>query len=480
MANQKFKTKVQADAGVQLTQESASKVLQLDASGNVQSSSVTTTELGYLSGTTSSIQTQINSKASDTLAIKKDGSVAFTADQSLGGFKITNLADPVSAQDAATKSYVDAIKQGLDIKDSVRLASTANIPLSGGASLTVDGVSVANNDRLLLKDQTTGSENGIYTVSGIGSSYSLTRSIDANTSSKVTAGLFTFVAEGTLNGDYGFVLTTNDPIILGTTSLVFTQFSGAGQIIAGTGLTKSGNTLSITNTAVSASSYGSASNVGTFTVNAQGQLTAASNTPISITSSQVSDFTNSAKDAAGAALSNTNTVNLSYNSGTKVITADAKTQMSITSDSSGLKLQGDSATPGNVKYYGTDSSGVKGFYTIPNTGASAGDITETSFSAANNQSVAANVTGLAFATGTVRSFQAIVSVTINATSALYEQFTLEGIQKGASFDMAVRSVGDDSGMTFSITSAGQVQYTSTNLAGFVSNTVKFRAQTLTV
>ena len=112
--------------------------------------------------------------------------------------------------------------------------------------------------------------------------------------------------------------------------------------------------------------------------------------------------------------------------------------------------------------------------------ASAGDIAETSFSAANNQVAAADVTGLAFANGTVRSFESLVSVFIDADTDLYEVFTLKGIQKGASWDMSVESTGDTSNITFTITSAGQVQYTSGNETGFVSNTMKFRAITTSV
>ena len=111
---------------------------------------------------------------------------------------------------------------------------------------------------------------------------------------------------------------------------------------------------------------------------------------------------------------------------------------------------------------------------------SSGDIKETSFSAANNQVTAADVTGLAFANGTVRSFDALVSVTIDATADLYESFRLLGVQKGAGWDMAVESVGDESNIVFSITAAGQVQYTSGNEAGFVSNTMKFRADTVSI
>ena len=111
---------------------------------------------------------------------------------------------------------------------------------------------------------------------------------------------------------------------------------------------------------------------------------------------------------------------------------------------------------------------------------SAGDIAETSFSAANNQAVAADVTGLAFVNATVRSFDAVISVEIDATADLFEAFRIQGIQKGGSWDIAVEAVGDNSNVNFTITAAGQIQYTSGNEAGFVSNVIKFRAVTTTV
>lgn len=186
-----------------------------------------------------------------------------------------------------------------------------------------------------------------------------------------------------------------------------------------------------------------------------------------------------AQDAVGTILLSTDTVTLTYTDGTPSIEADVITQMSITSDASGLLLVGDEATPGNTQYYGTDGAGVKGFHPIPAQG-SAGDIQETSFSAANNVAAPADVTGFAFANATVRSFSALVSVSLDATADLFEEFHLQGIQKAASWNMSVDSVGDNSGITFSITSAGQIQYTSGNAAGFVSNTIKFRAITTTV
>lgn len=112
--------------------------------------------------------------------------------------------------------------------------------------------------------------------------------------------------------------------------------------------------------------------------------------------------------------------------------------------------------------------------------SSTGDIDETSFAAANNQSSAADVTGLAFANASVRAFEAQVSVTVDATSDLFASYKLYGIQKGASWEMSQTSVGDVTGFVFTITTAGQVQYTDSNYTGFVSATVKFRAQVLGV
>ena len=144
----------------------------------------------------------------------------------------------------ALKSYVDEQVQasalGLDVKQSVRVATTENITLSG--TQTIDGVSLSAGDRVLVKNQTTGSENGIYVVVDGGS---WTRATDADSDAEVTAGLFTFVAEGSSYADTGWVISTNDDITVGTTAITFTQFSGAGQYTAGDGLTLSGTTFAV-------------------------------------------------------------------------------------------------------------------------------------------------------------------------------------------------------------------------------------------
>jgi hypothetical protein len=171
-----------------------------------------------------------------------------------------SVPTPTDSAHAATKSYVDSAVQGLDIKASVRLATAAVLdnwdvnttnktltaPSIGATS--IDGVSIADGDRILVKNQADGVENGIYVVTTLGDGSTatvLTRASDFNTAALASPGSFTFVEEGTANADTGWVLSTNAPIVLYTTALTFTQFSSAGVVTAGNGLTKAGNQLSV-------------------------------------------------------------------------------------------------------------------------------------------------------------------------------------------------------------------------------------------
>ena len=165
-----------------------------------------------------------------------DGSV------SLNSQKITNLATPTADGDAASKYYVDGVSQGLDVKDSVVAATTANITIATALNNgdTLDGVTLSTNDRVLVKDQSTASQNGIYIVgSSPARADDLAAGVDA-------AGMFTFVEQGSTNADQGFVCTSNKgSAVVGTNNLAFSQFSGAGNLTAGDGLDKSGNEFSV-------------------------------------------------------------------------------------------------------------------------------------------------------------------------------------------------------------------------------------------
>jgi hypothetical protein len=216
----------------------------------------------------------------------------------LGG--LTSVAvtqDPVSALQLATKQYVDAVAEGLHVHASCAAATTGTLAsITGGtvtynngtagvgatltlsvALTTLDGYTLLNGDRVLVKNEATQANNGIYTWATGGTV--LTRATDFDTAVEMASGDFTFIINGTLYANTGWVQT--DPVtIVGTSPVTWVQFSGAGAYTAGTGLTLTGTQFSITNTAVTAASYGSATQVGTFTVNAQGQLTLAGNTTV--------------------------------------------------------------------------------------------------------------------------------------------------------------------------------------------------------
>lgn len=247
-----------------------------DAKGRVTSgTTLAATDIPSLTASKiTDFDTQVRTSRLDQMALA-------TADVSLNSRKITNLADPVSAQDAATKNYVDMTVQGLDPKQSVRAATTANIATLSG-TMTIDGIALVAGDRVLVKDQTTTSQNGIYVVAA----GAWTRSLDADAWTELP-GAYVFAESGTTNADMGYVCTVDAGGTLNTTAITFQQFSGAGQISAGMGLTKSGNSIDI-GTASSARIVVNADNIdlatigtaGTYrsvTVDAYGRVSAGTN-----------------------------------------------------------------------------------------------------------------------------------------------------------------------------------------------------------
>ena len=195
-----------------------------------------------------------------------------TASFSFNSQNLTNLLDPVNAQDAATKLYVDNTAQGLDAKASVICATTANISLTG--TQTIDGIAVVAGNRVLVKNQTAPAENGIY----VASASTWSRSTDMDTWAEVPNS-YVWVETGTTQADTGWVCTSNAGGTIGTTAITWVQFAGAGSYTAGTGLTLTGTQFSITN-AGTAGTYGSATQTPVFITNAQGQVTSVTNTTI--------------------------------------------------------------------------------------------------------------------------------------------------------------------------------------------------------
>ena len=204
--------------------------------------------------------------AGGTVTIDDNLTISASKTIDMGANKVTNIADPTGAQDAASKAYVDAVKTGLDVKDSCDIATTADtsswvyangtagvgatLTAAGNGVVALDRVNLTLNMRVLVKDQDPSTENGIYYVStagAVGAILVLTRALDANQPAELTGGSFTFVEQGTTQAENGYVFTHNgDPTFgVGNTALTVAQFSGAGQIIAGTSLTKSGNTMNV-------------------------------------------------------------------------------------------------------------------------------------------------------------------------------------------------------------------------------------------
>jgi hypothetical protein len=478
------------------------------------------------------------------------GATTHTGAVNMSTNKITNLGTPTANTDAATKGYVDLSIQGLDTKQSVVVATTVagTLATSFINGSVIDFITLSTGDRILIKDQASGIENGIYTVNVSGSP---SRSTDFSTASSA-AGTFIFIEKGTVNSDSGWVCTNDiGTDVVGTDALVFTQFSGAGSIIAGTGITKTGNTLSVSASQTQITSVGTltslsvsgtsnlttavvgsggltstagSTTLGTSTIGAitgtsatfsttlgvtglatfgSGGLTSTAGTNTfgtiagTTTTASTSNSIGAVTLIGGIGISNATDATSSTNGGTittaggigiaKSLFVGTTANITGNTTTSGVLLKG--STSGTISILPQADAGTYDF-NLPTalgasgqvlasggTGAPMSWITPAANSAPqsytttglNNQSTTVNVSGLLY---TIGSFDISMTVDVVATTSLSQIFKLTGILSPSSgWKMTCIAVsGDNTNVFFTITSGGQVQYTSPSYAGFTSLT----------
>ena len=331
-----------------------------------------------------------------TFTVNAQGQLTAAANSTINAVTLTTgtiSTDPVNGTDIVNKNYVDSVASGLNFHDACEYATAAalatyiydngssgvgaTITATANGALSIDGSTPAVDNRILVKDEAGANApyNGIYTVTQVGdgtSPFILTRATDFDTAgtgaNQIDAGDFVYIIGGSTNANSSWVQQTPLPITVGTTDLVFIQFGSSVSYSAGTGLNLAGTVFSIANTAVSPASYGSASQVATFTVNQQGQLTAAANAAIAVDASAITSGTLGVT-RGGTGLSTATTGDLLYGSASNTLSnLVVGTNGQILTVSGGLPSWQDAPATGVTEF----SAGTTGF--TPNT-ATTGSVT---------------------------------------------------------------------------------------------------------
>lgn len=337
-----------------------------------------------------------------------NGSKTFSSSVDFGGQRALNIADPVAAQDAATKIYVDSIAQGISWKRSARAATTANITLSGAQ--TIDGVSVIAGDRVLVKNQTLPAQNGIY----VAAAGAWTRSTDADAGAEVLAAAI-YIDEGSLYADTAWVQTTNAPITIGTTALNFVQFAGAGSYTAGNGLTLSGTQFSVNLAANSGLQFnGSALDTlldgGTLSKSAAGLRVAL----LGITNAEISTTAAIARSKIAVGTPN----HIVINDGTGALSSEARLALSRTADGTANFVLVAQGAGNNPAYQLVVDANISASAAISLSKLAA--LTASKLLESNGSGVISASTGTGFvrATAGTPSYQAAISLTADVSGVL--------------------------------------------------------------
>ena len=528
--SREFKNDVVLENGLTLSALTASRALVLDGSSNLVVSAVTSIELGYLSGVTSAIQTQLDAKlgdlssTTDNALVRTDGTSGDSLQDS--GIIIDDSDNMTGVNDLTVGGDLTVNGTTTTINTATLDVTDANITVNDGgdqltANTNVAGLTIEMSDATdarigydssttsKFKAGETGSEAELATIShtqtltnktvdGTSASGSNTVTTDADqvtyervdgSKKNIQAGSDEVEASLTdLDDAIGDVSALGTPTNYSTSSEdeVAARLAGIDTALASSGTDESVKVSANDTTA----GYLEAKVVVSDGANATNILEISTLNDGGDEDLQIQ--IDEAKIDHDALLNFVANEHIDH-SGVEVQTAadsglsgggDITASRSLVVDINGTTAESSADDADEILIW-DDSAGARKKMTRANFlagigSASAGDISETSFSGADGQAVAADVTGFAFANGTVRSFSAHGSILVDATADLYEEFDIQGIQKGASWEIAEGRVGDESGVTFTITNAGQIQYTGDTYAGFVSLTIKFRAITTSI